>query len=147
MIRLFDKCCPKLGDNPLRCKFVRINAVGDSTSLRTTRNGTGVPGFAQTVLTGGEARVRVGSVPAGGRGAAPHAVLVGRKVAHVAQVAVAVSAHGRVRQLGDTCRSHVVGGRGHGAVVAHVVLLHGRLRDLRLPVGGERCPQVVVLHT
>lgn len=48
------------------------------------------------VLTGGEARVWVGSVPAGGRGAAPHAVLVGRQVAHVAQVAVTVAPHGRV---------------------------------------------------
>lgn len=50
----------------------------------------------QPVLTGGETRVRVGSIPAGGRGAAPHTVLVGRQLAHVAQVAVAVASHGRV---------------------------------------------------
>lgn len=31
--------------------------------------------------------------------------------------------------------------------MAHVVLLHRRLRDLRLPVRSERCPQVVILHT
>lgn len=31
--------------------------------------------------------------------------------------------------------------------MAHVVLLHRRLRDLRLPVRTERCPQVVILHT
>lgn len=50
----------------------------------------------ESVLTGGEARVRVGSIPAGGRSAAPHAVLVGRQLAHVAQIAVAVAPHGRV---------------------------------------------------
>lgn len=53
--------------------------------------------------------VRVGAVPAGGRGgrAAPHAVCVGGQLAHVAQAAVAIAAHGAVRELRDAGR-HVV---------------------------------------
>lgn len=98
------------------------------------------------ILTGGKTRIWVGSVPAGCRGAAPHAVLVRRQVAHVAQVAVTVAPHGRVWQLRNTCRSHVVS-RRHSPIMAHVVLLHRRLWDLRLPVRSERCPQVVILHT
>lgn len=98
------------------------------------------------ILTGGETRIRVGSVPARGRGAASHAVLVRRQVAHVAQIAVTVAPHCRVWQLRNTCRSHVVS-RRHSPIMTHVVLLHRRLRDLRLPVRSERCPQVVILHT
>lgn len=93
-------------------------------------------------LTCGEPGVRVGPIPSGGRSAVPHGVLVGRQVAHVA---VAVAPHGGVGELGDAGSCHVVGS-GDRPVVAHGVLLHGRLSHLRLPVGGQRSPQVAALH-